>query len=125
METTIGGVGPRLDEIVLLVADDSLVHVLDPNPGHSVGDNKRAITSETVDADHVEETDARDPVLEAHLEPEAVRQVSNYLTGMLLKFQPLAGACGKSHVLNLKLEDLMALAIEVAAMDGIPLAGPH
>ena len=35
----------------------------------------------------------------------------------------LARACGKSHVLNLEPEDLVALTIEAAAMAKVPLAG--
>ncbi len=42
---------------------------------------------------------------------------------MVLEVQTLARACGKSHVLNLEPEDLIALTIEAAAMAKVPLAG--
>jgi hypothetical protein len=47
----------------------------------------------------------------------------NYLATMVLEMQTLARACGKSHVLNLEPEDLVALTIEAAAMAKVPLAG--
>ena len=49
----------------------------------------------------------------------------NYLTTMVLELQTLARACGKSHVLNLEPEDMVALSIEAAAMAGVPLAGTN
>ena len=42
---------------------------------------------------------------------------------MTLELQTLARACGKSHVLNLEPEDLVALTVEAAAMAEVPLAG--
>jgi methylamine---glutamate N-methyltransferase subunit C len=42
---------------------------------------------------------------------------------MVLETQTLARACGKSHVLNLEPEDLVALTVEAAAMARLPLAG--
>jgi hypothetical protein len=42
---------------------------------------------------------------------------------MVLEMQTLARACGKSHVLNLEPEDLVALTIEAAAMARVPLVG--
>jgi hypothetical protein len=42
---------------------------------------------------------------------------------MVLEIQTLARACGKSHVLNLEPEDLVALTVEAAAMAKVPLAG--
>ena len=47
----------------------------------------------------------------------------NYLTTLVLELQTLARACGKSHVLNLEPEDMVALTVEAAAMAGVPLAG--
>ena len=41
---------------------------------------------------------------------------------MTLEAQTLARACGKSHVLNLEPDDMVALTIEAAAMAGVPLA---
>ncbi len=68
----------------------------------------------------------QDPELEKRLEPEAAaRRVRNYLSTMVLETQTLARACGKSHVLNLEREDLVALTIEAAAMARIPLAGTN
>ncbi len=64
------------------------------------------------------------PELEARLEPEqGARWLKNYLTTMVLELQTLARACGKSHVLNLEPEDLVALTVEAAAMARVPLAG--
>jgi glutamate synthase domain-containing protein 2 len=66
----------------------------------------------------------QDPKLEARLDPElAARRVRNYLTTMVLEAQTLARACGKSHLLNLEPEDMVALTVEAAAMAGVPLAG--
>ena len=42
---------------------------------------------------------------------------------LTLELQTLARACGKSHVLNLEPEDLVALTVEAAAMAQVPLAG--
>jgi glutamate synthase domain-containing protein 2 len=64
------------------------------------------------------------PELEARLEPEAgARLLRNYLSTLVLEVQTLARACGKSHVLNLEPEDLVALTVEAAAMAKVPLAG--
>jgi glutamate synthase domain-containing protein 2 len=64
------------------------------------------------------------PELEARLDIDsATRRVRNYLATMVLEAQTLARACGKSHLLNLEPEDLVALTIEAAAMAGVPLAG--
>ena len=66
----------------------------------------------------------QDPDLEARLPPKAgARLLRNYLTTLTLEVQTLARACGKSHVLNLEPEDMVALTIEAAAMARIPLAG--
>ena len=66
----------------------------------------------------------QDPDLEARLPPEVgARLLRNYLTTLTLEVQTLARACGKSHVLNLEPEDMVALTIEAAAMARIPLAG--
>jgi glutamate synthase domain-containing protein 2 len=66
----------------------------------------------------------QDPHLESRLAPETgARLLRNYLTSLTLEVQTLARACGKSHVLNLEPEDMVALTIEAAAMARIPLAG--
>ena len=66
----------------------------------------------------------QEPALAARLDPEAAgRRLANYLTVMTLELQTLARACGKSHVLNLEPEDLVALTVEAAAMAQVPLAG--
>ena len=68
----------------------------------------------------------QDPELEARLEPNAAaRRVRNYLSTMVLEAQTLARACGKSHMLNLEPEDLVALTPEAAAMARVPLAGTN
>ncbi len=66
----------------------------------------------------------QDADLEERLDPEnGARHLKNYLTAMVLELQTLARACGKSHVLNLEPEDLVALTVEAAAMAQVPLAG--
>jgi glutamate synthase domain-containing protein 2 len=66
----------------------------------------------------------QDPALAARLDPVAAgRRLANYLGVMTLELQTIARACGKSHVLNLEPEDLVALTVEAAAMAGVPLAG--
>lgn len=49
--------------------------------------------------------------------------MTNYLSAMTVEAQAIARACGKSHLHNLKPEDLVALTLEVSAMAGVPLAG--
>ena len=51
------------------------------------------------------------------------RRLANFLRVLTLETQTLARACGKSHVLNLEPEDLVALTIEASLMTGVPLAG--
>jgi glutamate synthase domain-containing protein 2 len=64
------------------------------------------------------------PELQTRLKPETgARLMRNYLTTLVLELQTLARACGKSHVLNLEPEDMVALTVEAAAMAGVPLAG--
>jgi glutamate synthase domain-containing protein 2 len=66
----------------------------------------------------------QDKDLEMRLPPEkGAKLLKNYLTTMVLELQTLARACGKSHVLNLEPEDLVALTVEAAAMAQVPLAG--
>jgi glutamate synthase domain-containing protein 2 len=66
----------------------------------------------------------QDPNLAAHLDPVAAgRRLANYLAVLTLEAQTIARACGKSHVLNLEPEDLVALSVEAAAMAQVPLAG--
>jgi glutamate synthase domain-containing protein 2 len=68
----------------------------------------------------------QDPVLAARLDPVlAGRRLANYLAVMTLEAQTIARACGKSHLLNLEPEDLVALTIEAAAMARAPLAGTN
>ena len=59
----------------------------------------------------------QDPELEKRLDPElGARRMRNYLSTMVLETQTLARACGKSHVLNLEPEDMVALTVEAAAI---------
>ncbi len=51
------------------------------------------------------------------------RRLANYLRVLTLEAQTLARAYGKSHLLNLEPEDLVALTLEAAAMARVPLAG--
>ncbi len=64
--------------------------------------------------------------LEERLNPErGARGLRNYLSVMTLELQTLARACGKTHVLNLEPDDMVALTVEAAAMAGVPLAGTN
>src|SRR6267142_115742 len=66
----------------------------------------------------------QDEELAKRLDPvEAGKKLANYLRVLTMETQTIARACGKSHVLNLEPEDLVALTIESAAMAKIPLAG--
>ncbi len=66
----------------------------------------------------------QDPQLQSRLNPEqGARWLRNYLATLALEVQTLARACGKSHVLNLEPEDMVALTVEAAAMAQVPLAG--
>ena len=66
----------------------------------------------------------QEEALEARLDPaRGARWLRNYLSAMVLELQTLARASGKSHVLNLEPEDMVALTVEAAAMAGVPLAG--
>ena len=66
----------------------------------------------------------QDEDLGSRLDPIAGgRRLANYLRVLTLEAQILARACGKSHVLNLEPEDMVALTIEAAAMARVPLAG--
>jgi glutamate synthase domain-containing protein 2 len=66
------------------------------------------------------------PELEARLDPErGARLVLNYLSALTLEAQTIARSNGKSHLLNLEPEDLVALTVEAAAMAGVPLAGTN
>ena len=68
----------------------------------------------------------QDPELAARLDPVAAgRRLANYLGVLTLEAQTIARACGKSHVLNLEPEDLVALSVEAAAMAQVPLAGTN
>src|SRR5262249_3680099 len=68
----------------------------------------------------------QEPGLEARLDPiEGGRRLANYLRTLTLEAQTLARACGKSHLLNLEPEDLVALTIEASAMARVPLAGTN
>ena len=64
------------------------------------------------------------PELAQRLDPvQGGRRLANYLAVMTMELQTLARANGKSNVLNLEPEDLVALTVEAAAMAGVPLAG--
>src|ERR1700751_255799 len=68
----------------------------------------------------------QDPKLAKRLDPVVGgRRLANYLRVLTMETQTLARACGKSHVLNLEPEDMVALTVEAAAMAGGPLAGTN
>jgi glutamate synthase domain-containing protein 2 len=68
----------------------------------------------------------QDEELSKRLDPvEGGKKLANYLRVLTMETQTIARACGKSHVLNLEPEDLVALTIESAAMAKIPLAGTN
>lgn len=104
---------------------------------HALGDNDPALEAEyeklgTVAGAYDDWHEGLDPAgittqepeLAARLDPEAAgRRLANYLAVLTLEAQTIARACGKSHVLNLEPEDLVALTVEAAAMAQVPLAG--
>lgn len=66
----------------------------------------------------------QDPELMKRVDPvKAGHRLANYLSVMTMEAQVIARACGKSHLLNLEPEDLVALTVEAAAMAKVPLAG--
>src|SRR5258707_1830372 len=66
----------------------------------------------------------QDEELSKRLDPiEGGKKLANYLRVLTMETQTIARACGKSHVLNLEPEDLVALTVEAAAMAKVPLAG--
>ncbi len=66
----------------------------------------------------------QDPDLASRLDPVAGgERLANYLRVLTMEAQTIARACGKSHVLNLEPEDLVALTVEAAAMARVPIAG--
>ncbi|WP_375407055.1 FMN-binding glutamate synthase family protein [uncultured Amnibacterium sp.] len=66
----------------------------------------------------------QDPELASRLDPVAGgERLANYLRVLTMEAQTIARACGKSHVLNLEPEDLVALTVEASAMARVPLAG--
>ena len=68
----------------------------------------------------------QDPELAKRLDPVVGgRRLANYLRVLTMETQTLARACGKSHVLNLEPEDMVAVTVEAAAMAGVPLAGTN
>ena len=68
----------------------------------------------------------QDKELGSRLDPiTGGRRLANYLRVLTLEAQTLARACGKSHVLNLEPEDMVALTIEASAMARVPLAGTN
>src|ERR1700681_3533816 len=68
----------------------------------------------------------QEPELAKRLDPVlGGRRLANFLSVLTLQTQPIARACGKSHVHNLEPEDLVALTVEAAAMARVPLAGTN
>jgi glutamate synthase domain-containing protein 2 len=68
----------------------------------------------------------QDPELAKRLDPiKAAKRLQNFLAVLTMETQIIARACGKSHVLNLEPEDVVALTVEAAAMAGVPLAGTN
>jgi len=64
------------------------------------------------------------PELAQRLDPiRGGRRLANYLAVLTMELQTLARANGKSNVLSLEPEDLVALTVEAAAMARVPLAG--
>lgn len=63
-------------------------------------------------------------VLEQRLKPAwGARRLKNYLLTLTMEVTTLARACSNQDVHYLEREDLAALAVEVAAMAQVPLAG--
>lgn len=106
----------------------ALVAIGDNDPALEAEYNKLGSTAGAYDDWHEGNDPAgittQRPELAARLDPvKAGRRLANYLTVMTMELQTLARANGKSNVLNLEPEDLVALTVEAAAMAGVPLAG--
>ena len=106
----------------------AMVALGDNDPALEDEYNKLGTTAGAYDAWHEGQDPAgistQDPALASRLDPvKAGRRLANYLKVMTLEAQTIARACGKSHVLNLEPEDLVALNVEAAAMAQVPLAG--
>jgi methylamine---glutamate N-methyltransferase subunit C len=106
----------------------ALVALGDNDPSHEAEYNALGTTAGAYDDWHEGRDPAgittQDPALAERLDPVlAGRRLANYLSVMTMEAQVIARACGKSHVLNLEPEDLVALTVEAAAMARVPLAG--
>jgi glutamate synthase domain-containing protein 2 len=106
----------------------ALVALGDNDPALEAEYNKLSTTAGAYDDWHEGRDPAgistQDPELAKRLDPIAAgRRLANYLKVMTLEAQTIARACGKSHVINLEPEDLVALTVEAAAMAQVPLAG--
>jgi glutamate synthase domain-containing protein 2 len=106
----------------------ALVALGDNDPALEAEYNKLGTTAGAYDDWHEGRDPAgistQDPELAKRLDPIAAgRRLANYLKVMTLEAQTIARACGKSHVINLEPEDLVALTVEAAAMAQVPLAG--
>ena len=106
----------------------ALVALGDNDPVYEQEYNKLGTTAGAYDDWHEGQDPAgistQDPELAKRLDPIlAGRRLANYLKVLTLEAQTIARACGKSHVLNLEPEDLVALTVEAAAMAQVPLAG--
>lgn len=108
----------------------ALIALGDQNPAYEAEYNALG-TSAGAWEDYQDGTDpagitTQDPDLMARLDPvKAGHRLANYLRVMTLELQTIARACGKSNVLNLEPDDLVALTVEASAMSGIPLAGTN
>ena len=110
------------------VGTAALIAIGDNDPRHENDYKKLGSTAGAYDDWHEGQDPAgistQDPELSKRLDPiMAGRRLANYLKVMALEAQTVTRACGKSHVLNLEPEDLVALTVESAAMAQVPLAG--
>ena len=112
----------------VLIGTAALIALGDNDPAHEAAYQALGTTAGAYDDWH----EGRDPAgittqdagLAARFDPVlGGRRLRNYLKVMTLEAQTIARACGKSHLHNLKPEDLVALTVESAAMAAVPLAG--
>ncbi len=112
------------------IGSAALVALGDNDPAYEREYNELGTTAGAYDDWHEGRDPAgistQDPELAKRLDPVAAgRRLANYLKVITLEAQTIARACGKSHVLNLEPEDLVALTVEASAMARVPLAGTN
>ena len=108
----------------------ALIALGDNDPHLEAEYNKLGTTAGAYDDWHLGQDPAgittQNPELMKRLDPIAAgHRLANYISVITMEAQVVARACGKSHLLNLEPEDLVALTVEASAMAKVPLAGTN